>query len=245
MRIGYARVSTAEQSLDLQLDALRHAGGERVFTEHASAAHTPRLGLSEARSHLRPGDVLVVWKLDRLGRSVKGLVDFVGAGTGGGRRAVSGSDRWHRHHHAPRALFLSPDGCVSPNGTGTHHRADESWSGSRPQAGASGGPEAPHDTKQDCVSAATPAGWNATPRGGAQSRSLYPHSLSLGAGVKSLRSPTLPGYGAGAAEAGTGTSQVSVPLLHKPRSAVTQTVPFSGLCVRCSASPLHLATPPA
>src|SRR5438034_7294139 len=54
---------------DLQLDALRHAGCERVFTEHASAAHTPRLGLSEARSHLRPGDVLVVWKLDRLGRS--------------------------------------------------------------------------------------------------------------------------------------------------------------------------------
>ena len=77
MRIGYARVSTAEQSLDLQLDALRYAGCERVFTAHASAAHTPRLGLGEARSHLRPGDVLVVWKLDRLGRSVKGLVDLV------------------------------------------------------------------------------------------------------------------------------------------------------------------------
>jgi DNA invertase Pin-like site-specific DNA recombinase len=72
MRIGYARVSTAEQSLHLQLDALRHAGCERVFTEKTSAAHTPRLALSEARSHLRPGDVLVVWKLDRLGRSVKG-----------------------------------------------------------------------------------------------------------------------------------------------------------------------------
>ena len=77
MRIGYARVSTAEQSLDVQLDALRQAGCERVFTEKASAANTPRLGLGEARSHLRPGDVLVVWKLDRLGRSVKGLVDLV------------------------------------------------------------------------------------------------------------------------------------------------------------------------
>jgi len=77
VRIGYARVSTEEQSLDLQLDALRQAGCERVFTEKASAAHTPRLGLGEARSHLRPGDVLVVWKLDRLGRSVKGLVDLV------------------------------------------------------------------------------------------------------------------------------------------------------------------------
>jgi DNA invertase Pin-like site-specific DNA recombinase len=75
MRIGYARVSTEEQSLALQLDALRHAGCERIFTEKASAVHSPRLGLSEARSHLRPGDVLVVWKLDRLERSVKGLVD--------------------------------------------------------------------------------------------------------------------------------------------------------------------------
>jgi len=79
MRIGYARVSTAEQSLALQLDALRDAGCERVFTEQASAVHTPRLGLHEARSYLRAGDILVVWKLDRLGRSVKGLVDLVGA----------------------------------------------------------------------------------------------------------------------------------------------------------------------
>ena len=79
MRIGYARVSTEEQSLALQLDALRQAGCERVFTEKASAAKTSRLGLSEVRSHLRPGDVLVVWKLDRLGRSVTGLVDLVGA----------------------------------------------------------------------------------------------------------------------------------------------------------------------
>ena len=78
MLIGYARVSTEDQSLDLQLDALRQAGCERVYTDKASAARTPRPGLSEARSQLREGDVLVVWKLDRLGRSVKGLVDFVG-----------------------------------------------------------------------------------------------------------------------------------------------------------------------
>ena len=78
MRIGYARVSTEDQSLDLQLDALRQAGCERVFTDQASAVKPHRPGLSEARSHLREGDVLVVWKLDRLGRSVKGLVDLVG-----------------------------------------------------------------------------------------------------------------------------------------------------------------------
>lgn len=77
MRIGYARVSTEDQSLDLQLDALRQARCERVFTDKTSGARTQRPGLSEARSHLREGDVLVVWKLDRLGRSVKGLIDLV------------------------------------------------------------------------------------------------------------------------------------------------------------------------
>ena len=76
--IGYARVSTEDQSLDLQLDALRQAGCERVFTDKTSGGTSHRPGLSEARSHVRQGDVLVVWKLDRLGRSVKGLVDLVG-----------------------------------------------------------------------------------------------------------------------------------------------------------------------
>lgn len=78
MLIGYARVSTEDQSLDLQLDALRQAGCERVFTDKASAAKNHRHGLSETQSHLREGDILVVWKLDRLGRSVKGLVNLVG-----------------------------------------------------------------------------------------------------------------------------------------------------------------------
>ncbi len=78
MLIGYARVSTGDQSLDLQLDALNQAGCERVFTDKASGAKKNRLGLTEALSHLREGDVLAIWKLDRLGRTVKGLVDFVG-----------------------------------------------------------------------------------------------------------------------------------------------------------------------
>jgi DNA invertase Pin-like site-specific DNA recombinase len=76
--IGYARVSTEEQSLDLQLDALKQAGCQQVFTDRVSAAKTTRSGLSQARSHLREGDALVIWKLDRLGRSVKGLIDLVG-----------------------------------------------------------------------------------------------------------------------------------------------------------------------
>jgi DNA invertase Pin-like site-specific DNA recombinase len=77
MRIGYARVSTEEQNLELQLSALKQAGCQRVFTDQTSGAATDRPGLQEALSHLRESDTLVVWKLDRLGRSVKGLVDLV------------------------------------------------------------------------------------------------------------------------------------------------------------------------
>lgn len=76
MLIGYARVSTPEQDLTLQLDALREAGCERTFTDKASGAKADRAGLADALSHARAGDVLVVWKLDRLGRTMKGLIDL-------------------------------------------------------------------------------------------------------------------------------------------------------------------------
>lgn len=78
MLIGYARVSTEDQNLTLQLDALKKSGCEQPFTDKLSGTRTQRPGLNEALSHLREGDTLVVWKLDRLGRSVKGLVDLVG-----------------------------------------------------------------------------------------------------------------------------------------------------------------------
>lgn len=77
MLIGYARVSTEEQNLQLQTDALNKVGCERIFTDKATGSNLNRPGLTEALSHLRPGDTLVIWKLDRLGRTVKGLVDFV------------------------------------------------------------------------------------------------------------------------------------------------------------------------
>lgn len=76
MLIGYARVSTPEQDLTPQLVALSEAGCEKVFSDKASGAKANRAGLTDALSHARAGDVLVVWKLDRLGRTMKGLVDL-------------------------------------------------------------------------------------------------------------------------------------------------------------------------
>ncbi len=75
--VGYARVSTSEQDLALQKDALKKIGCERIFTDHASGAKTDRPGLNEALSYVRDGDVLVVWKFDRLGRSLPHLIETV------------------------------------------------------------------------------------------------------------------------------------------------------------------------
>lgn len=79
MQIGYARVSTDEQNLALQLDALTRAGCERIFHDQGiSGIALTRPALSDALSALRPGDVLVTWKLDRLGRSLAHLIDIIG-----------------------------------------------------------------------------------------------------------------------------------------------------------------------
>ncbi|MDZ7576681.1 MAG: recombinase family protein [Candidatus Nanopelagicales bacterium] len=76
MLIGYARVSTSEQSLDVQREALTGAGCQRIFEDTLSGTRAERPGLTKALDVLRNGDTLVVWKLDRLGRSVKQLVDL-------------------------------------------------------------------------------------------------------------------------------------------------------------------------
>jgi DNA invertase Pin-like site-specific DNA recombinase len=75
--VGYARVSTTEQDPQLQLDALEAAGAERVFTDHASGATAARPQLTAALDYLREGDTLTVWRLDRLGRSLRDLIDQV------------------------------------------------------------------------------------------------------------------------------------------------------------------------
>jgi DNA invertase Pin-like site-specific DNA recombinase len=77
MLIGYARVSTQEQTLDLQRDALRQAGCEKIYTDTVSGATTERKGLEQALAHLRPEDTLVVWRLDRLGRTLPHLLQTV------------------------------------------------------------------------------------------------------------------------------------------------------------------------
>src|SRR3954453_3335781 len=77
MLIGYARVSTEDQNLDLQRDALQKAGCEEIYTDKVSGTKSRRPGLENALSHLRPGDTLVVWRLDRLGRSLRHLIDTV------------------------------------------------------------------------------------------------------------------------------------------------------------------------
>jgi DNA invertase Pin-like site-specific DNA recombinase len=74
MLIGYARVSTADQTLHLQQDALQKAACSKIFTDTASGAKTERKGLDEALQYVRPGDTLVVWRLDRLGRSLPHLI---------------------------------------------------------------------------------------------------------------------------------------------------------------------------
>src|SRR5512135_2162697 len=77
MLIGYARVSTADQTLTLQQGTLTQAGCERIFTDTASGSRADRPGLDEALDFARPGDTLVVWRLDRLGRSLRHLIDAV------------------------------------------------------------------------------------------------------------------------------------------------------------------------
>src|SRR5918998_2134705 len=77
MNIGYARVSTQDQTLALHKDALEKIGCNKIFTDTASGAKSERKGLDEALEYVREGDTLVVWRLDRLGRSLKHLIETI------------------------------------------------------------------------------------------------------------------------------------------------------------------------
>ncbi len=84
MIVGYGRVSTDDQTLALQLDALQAAGCETIFRDTISGTKTERPGLSKALEHVRSGDMLVVWRLDRLGRSLSHLIELIQALEGRG-----------------------------------------------------------------------------------------------------------------------------------------------------------------
>ncbi len=77
MKFGYARVSTHEQSLDLQIDALKQYGVDRIFQEKLTGTRNHRPELDELLKYVRPGDTVIVWKLDRIGRNMKHLIELV------------------------------------------------------------------------------------------------------------------------------------------------------------------------
>lgn len=85
MLVGYARVSTDDQNTDLQIDALKQAGCEKIFVEKASGAQRERPELKNALEYMREGDCLIVWKLDRLARSLKQLIETIEVLEGSGR----------------------------------------------------------------------------------------------------------------------------------------------------------------
>ena len=77
MQIGYVRISTVDQNLDLQIDALKNAGCEKIITDEISGSLSERVGLKELLNVLRKGYEVVVWRLDRLGRSLKHLIEMI------------------------------------------------------------------------------------------------------------------------------------------------------------------------
>src|SRR5216683_5543552 len=145
--LGYARVSTADQNPDLQHDALKAVGCYRIFVDTASGALDERPALVKVLDQLRPGDTLVVWKLDRLGRSLRHLIDTIAAPAG---RAIRRRGA-HTLLHAPRAEYgarrrsphaLSPSRGHSrvPAGAPVGIGCTSCRRGGRPQGGRGTGP---------------------------------------------------------------------------------------------------------
>jgi len=128
MKIGYARVSTDEQNPDLQIDALKAARCERIFTDKASGANAKRSGLTKCLKALAVGDTLIVWKLDRLGRSLHDLIGLLDElhGKGGGFSVAHRSDR---HHNANGTGYVANGGYIGGTGTLTNSGKNKSGAG--------------------------------------------------------------------------------------------------------------------
>ncbi|MCR6108693.1 recombinase family protein [Salipaludibacillus agaradhaerens] len=105
MKIGYARVSTKDQSLDLQIDALEKYGAERIYSEKESGGKWDRAELTKCLEHLRPGDTLIVYKLDRLARSQKQLIEIADRLREEDVELLSISEQLDTHTAMGRAMF--------------------------------------------------------------------------------------------------------------------------------------------
>jgi len=171
-------VSTRDQNLELQLDALNKVGCERIFTDKLSGAHVERPGLKEALSHLREADTLV--KLDRLGRSVKGLVDLVNEleaqkvhfqsiTDGVDTKTPAGRFFFHASlAQMERELILERNPCRT---------------GGRPVRGTPRGSKAWNDRRQGSGRKKAIGERDAATGGGAQLRRVGPHVMSMGTGL--------------------------------------------------------------
>lgn len=115
MMIGYARVSTQDQNLDLQIDALKKAGCEKIYQEQLSASLEERPKLSEMVSNLRKGDTIVVWKLDRLARSLKHLLTLVSDFKTAGIGFLSLQDQINTTTAQGRLIFNNCISCPEPH----------------------------------------------------------------------------------------------------------------------------------
>jgi len=104
-KVGYARVSTQEQSLDMQLDALKKAGCDKIFTEKESGTKDDRQELKNCLQYLRKGDVLIVYKLDRLGRSTKKLLEITDQLEEDGIQFISINDKMDTTTAIGKAMF--------------------------------------------------------------------------------------------------------------------------------------------
>jgi len=105
MKIGYARISTHEQNLDLQIDALTASGCERIFQDTASGAKSDRQGLAQAIEFARDGDIIVAYRLDRCGRSLKHLIEIVSTLESKGVHFVSLTEQIDTTTSGGRLLF--------------------------------------------------------------------------------------------------------------------------------------------
>lgn len=121
MKVGYARVSTHEQNLDLQEDALEKVGCERLFRDQVSGAGSERRGLQDALDYVREEDTLVVWRLDRLGRSLKHLIETVttleerGVGFQSVQESIDTTTSGGRLVFHSKALLGAPTGIIRQN----------------------------------------------------------------------------------------------------------------------------------